>query len=101
MDTISRQAAIDALKKQMSDWNDDYNVPVRKSIENIERLPSAQPILYGYNIEHLELIARVLQKEDLPPERVVEMLKDIGRIVAIVRDEFEETLRKAVEQCMT
>lgn len=42
-DTISRKAAIDALKKQMSDWNDDYNVPVRKSIENIERLPSAQP----------------------------------------------------------
>ena len=42
-DLINRQAAIDALKKQMSDWNDDYNVPVRKSIENIERLPSAQP----------------------------------------------------------
>ena len=43
MDLIERQKAIDALKKQMSDWNDDYNVPVRKSIENIERLPSAQP----------------------------------------------------------
>ena len=42
-DLIRRKAAIDALKKQMSDWNDDYNVPVRKSIENIERLPSAQP----------------------------------------------------------
>lgn len=64
-----------------------------------EIMPSAQPTLYGYNIEHLELIARVLQKEDLPPERVVEVLKDIGRIVAIVKDEFEETLRKAVEQC--
>lgn len=64
-------------------------------------LPSAQPTLHGYNIEHLELIARVLQKEDLPPERVVEALTDIGRIVAIVRDEFEETLRRAVDQCMT
>ena len=63
----------------------------------IEELPSAQPTLYGYNIEHLELIARVLQKEDLPPERVVEALTDIGRIVAIVRDEFEETLRRAVQ----
>ena len=41
-DLISRQAAIDALKSQLSDWNDDYNIPVRKSIENIERLPSAQ-----------------------------------------------------------
>ena len=57
---------------------------------------TAQPTLYGYNIEHLELIARVLQKEDLPPERVTEALTDIGRIVAIVKDEFEETLRKTI-----
>ena len=42
-DLISRQAAIEALRNQMSDWNDDYNVPVRKSIENLERLPSAPP----------------------------------------------------------
>ena len=69
--------------------------------EIVEQLPSVQPTLYGYNIEHLGLIARVLQKEDLPPERVVEALTDIGRIVAIVKDEFEETLRKAVEQCTT
>ena len=65
----------------------------------LEDIPSAQPTLHGYNIKHLDLIARVLQKEDLPPERVVEALTDIGRIVAIVRDEFEEALRKAVEQC--
>ena len=63
----------------------------------LDHLPYVQATLYGYNIEHLVLIARVLQKEDLPPERVVEALTDIGRIVAIVRDEFEETLRKSVE----
>ena len=34
-------------------------------------------------------------------EMRLESLIYIGRIVAIVRDEFEETLRKAVEQCMT
>ena len=44
-DLISRAAAIDALKNQMSDWNDNYNVPVRKSIEILERVPSAQPEL--------------------------------------------------------
>jgi len=33
----------------------------------------------------------------LPPERIVEVLADIGGIVAIVMDEFEETLRKTVE----
>jgi len=52
-DLIDRQAAIDALKSQLSDWNDDYNIPVRKSIENIERLPSAQPeIIFCEDCKH-------------------------------------------------
>ncbi len=75
-------------------------VPIFRMKQWFEHLPSSQPTLHGYNIEHLELIARVLQKENLPPERVVEALTDMGRIVAIVRDEFEESLRKAAEQCM-
>ena len=97
-DLIRRQDAIDAIK-QVTMHSEDESL----AVEALEDLPSAQPTLYGYNIEHLELIARVLQEEDLPPERIVEVLTDIGRIVAIVKDEFEETLRetlrKAVEQC--
>lgn len=65
----------------------------------IEQFPSAQPTLCGYDIKHLDLIARILQKEDLPPDRIVDALTDIGRIVEIVKDEYEEALRKAVEQC--
>lgn len=111
-DLISKQAAIDALEREKTycrafregyapvDIFEKYNAGLTDGIKAISNLPSAQPTLYGYNIEHLELIARVLQKEDLPPERVVEVLKDIGRIIAIVKDEFEETLRKEVEQCM-
>ena len=63
-------------------------------------ISSAPPTLGGYDIEHLILIANVLKKENLPPERVTEALTDIGSIVGIVRDEYEEILRKAVEQCM-
>lgn len=95
-DLISRAAVLDEIHKYMEER--DYTIGTL--YDNICEMPSAQPTLYGYNIGHLELIARVLQKEDLPPERVVEALKDIGRIVAIVKDEFEETLRKAVGQCM-
>jgi len=69
--------------------------------EDMEALPSTQPTLYGYNIEHLELIARILQEENLSPERIGEALTDIGSIVAVVRNEYEEALRKAIEQCMT
>ena len=78
-------------------WSEDL-ISVTDAMNVLRNVPSAEPTLYGYNIEHLELIARVLQKENLPPEKIVEALKDIGRIVAIVRDEFEEALRKAVEQ---
>lgn len=69
------------------------------NIDAVNMQPTVQPTLCGYNIEHLILIANVLRKENLPPERVVEALTDIGRIVSIVKDEFEESLRKAVEQC--
>ena len=97
-DLISRQAVIEINRSYHGQMPNEVNYRIWKEINE---LPSAQPTLYGYNIEHLELIARVLQKEDLPPERVVEVLTDVGRIVAIVKDEFEEALRKAVEQCMT
>ena len=78
-------------------WSEDL-ISVTDAMNALRNVPAAEPTLYGYNIEHLELIARVLQKENLPPERIVEALTDIGRIVAIVREEFEEALRKAVEQ---
>ena len=86
-------------------WTDDdqYALGERNQYDidrlAIETLPSAQPTLCGYDIEHLILIANVMRKENLPPERIVEALTDIGRIVSIVTDEFEESLRKAVEQC--
>jgi hypothetical protein len=105
-DLISRAAAIEAVEILLEQTEEDadvktWNNAIRGAINSIKyHVPSAQQTLYGYNIEHLELIARVLQKEDLPPERIVEALTDIGRIVAIVKDEFEEALRKAVEQCM-
>ena len=60
----------------------------------------APATLYGYKIEHLATIACILQKEKLPPDRVAEALTDVGRIASIVRAEFEEELRKAVERCM-
>ena len=34
--------------------------------------------IYGYKIEHLAMIARVLQKEGLSPERVAEALENGG-----------------------
>ena len=98
-DLISRQKAIDALCSECQGRCVPCDNYPCGEVKAIEVLPPAQPTLYGYNVEHLILIASVLQKENLPPERITEALTDIGRVVAIVRDEFEEALRKAVEQC--
>ena len=67
---------------------------------DIMRFPSAQPTLNGYDVEHLVLIAKLLEKENLPPERVSDALYDISRVVDIAMEEFKETLREAVEQCV-
>ena len=108
-DMISRHAAINSLLELVEarrTWISTEDA--RKEISGIDAsmcaihdLPSAQPTINGYDIRHLELIAAVLQKENWPPERVTEALTDIGGIVAIITKEFEETLRKTVEQCMT
>lgn len=67
---------------------------------DIMRFPSAQPTLNGYDVEHLVLIAKLLEKENLPPEKVSDALYDISRVVNIAMEEFKETLREAVEQCV-
>ena len=102
-DLISRQAAMEEISKQqtykMFEGEDTVYLDANDVGSVLASLPSAQPILYGYPVEHLAMIAMVLQKENFPPERISEMLSDVGRIVDMVRDAFEETLRKAVEQC--
>lgn len=101
-DTISRQGAIDAIYKCTDIYINNLPIMIDKAetYKAISELPSAQPTLCGYDIKHLMIIAEVLRKENLPPERVAEALTDIGRIVSIVRAEFEEELKKAVERCM-
>lgn len=97
-DLIDRQAAIDAHCELCEDKG--LCGDICPDVEVFRLISSVQPTLDGYNIEHLVLIAKLLEKENLSPERVSDALNDIGRVVAIAEKEFEETLRKAVEQCM-
>lgn len=100
-DLIDRQAAIEAIN-QICPTDTEYDCTLLDKVDVkcvLTDLPSAQPTIYGYNVEHLELIARIMQKENVPPEKVVGLLTDIERIGAIISDEFEEALKKAVEQC--
>lgn len=86
-DLISRKAAINLfLDKGM----------ITAAIY-VEDVPAVQPTLYGYKIEYLELIGMLLEKSNLSPERVTEILLDVGRIVEIVCDEFEKSLKNTME----
>lgn len=111
-DLISRQDAIDAIctwdkfgvdeRGRVVRWYEGLEpyVHLRDVVFAIEKLPSIRQTICGYDIEHLMLIAHFLRKENLPPERVTEVLSDIGHIVTIVTGEYEELLRKAIEQRM-
>lgn len=115
-DPISRQAAIDTVHHAIYDffdicedddespitYKDEKLLEVNKEItRRIGELPSVEPTMYGYSIEHLAFIAHVLQREDLPPEKIMDLLTDIGRVVKMIADEQAVTIRKAMEQWMT
>lgn len=59
---------------------------------------SSVPTLYGYPIEHLAMIARVMARENCTPEDVVRMLQNAGEIAKMVRDEMMEMLKESVER---
>ena len=93
-DLISRQAALKEAYKIVVD-GDTYEVV---QVETLIGLPSVEPTLYGYNIKHLELIAEILQKEGLSPDRVLEALTDISSIIEIIQNEFVERLQEVVNK---
>ena len=61
-------------------------------IENI------QPVhIDGYNIEHLMMIAAVMEKEGVSPEKAVHAFADIGRMADIIAKDFQQTLHNALD----
>ncbi len=101
-DLIDRQAAIDALGERPMVWtdNDSYSLGQRNQYDSdrlaIETVPSAEPELYGYKIEHLALIARVMQKEGVTPEKAVQTFVDMKRIIEMLIEEIQKKVERAV-----
>lgn len=91
-DLIERQAAIDALDSLHYNDREDWCFV----LDTIEYLPSAQPTLYGYNIEHLAYIARVMEKEGITAEVAVNTFLDVGHAVKMILDEARETAEREI-----
>ena len=97
-DLIRRKAAIDLIENESRTYGDEYGVS--DVLCDLADLPSAQPeqTLYGYPIEHLEMIARVMAKENCTPEAVAQMLQNAGEIAKMVRDKMMEMLKESIER---
>lgn len=102
-DLIRREDAINALSMMQGIVAENG---VRKGIsmawQQIADLPPAQPTLYGYDIEHLALIARVMEKEGITPGEVAELLRNAGKIsemaVDVVQKVHKKSMRDAVRR---
>lgn len=107
-DLISREMAIDAIidhireKFAQRDTPLNYISGLYKAEDIIEILPSAQQTLYGYKVEHLAYIARVMEKEGVTAEYAVRTFDDMSRAIKMIIEEaqqkVEETLNEIFNQ---
>ena len=83
-DLISRQEAIKAVG--VNTW----------AGSRLNALPSAEPTLYGYKIEHLAYIARVMEMEGITAEQAVHAFEDLGMAVRLITEEAQQKIEEAI-----
>lgn len=97
-DYIDRQAALNCFNDWIDRYGDVHTADEMVEYQRIEALPSAQPTLYGYKIEHLAYIARVMQKEGVTAEYAVRTFDDMSRALKMIIDEAREAVEKQLEE---
>lgn len=93
-DCISRKAAIDAVLDRMNVGKHGRDAKPEEIQSALNKLPPVQPTLYGYKIEHLAYIARVMEKEGITAEQAAESFDDICMAIRLL---IEETTQKVNE----
>ena len=83
-DTIYRQSAMDEVQRFLGYIDQDIIDRIKIALG---KLPSAQPTLYGYKIEHLAYIARVMEKEGVTADYAVKIFDDMNRVIKMIIDE--------------
>ena len=102
-DLISRQAVIEMFHRVANiGWNHGIETTVadafKEAAEMVENLPTAEPTLYGYKIEHLAYIATVMEKEGVTAEYAVRTFDDIGRVVKMLIEEVQAKVEEALNE---
>jgi hypothetical protein len=106
-DLIDRQAAIDALDA-LCDRECEYSKKQRSfmcgacrlgsAFDVIDELPSVQPTLYGYKIEHLAYIARVMEKKGITAEQAAESFDDMSTAIRLLIEEITQAVDESVRK---
>lgn len=110
---ISRETALKAIEEIcFALWEIDIPSPtVPEYIEHHEQVqrvmalaekwgrelrdvPDVRPTLYGYEIEHLAYIARVMEKEGITAEEAVRTFGDISRAVGMIIEEVQQKVEE-------
>jgi len=60
--------------------------------------PSVEPTLYGYKIELLAYIARVMEKEGITAEQAVNSFDDLSMAVRLIIEELQQKVEEAVRK---
>lgn len=98
-DLISRQEAVSRFSdllmlelegKRLPTWEEVYNA--------MQDLPSAEPTLYGYKIEHLAYIAKVMEKEGVTAEYAARTFDDMSRVIKMIIEEAQEKAMEALNE---
>lgn len=71
LDQISRQMTIEVLNREYLSGATVNMCGLEVAMDVIEELPSVQPNLYGYTIEHLAMIARIMEIEGISPQEAI------------------------------
>lgn len=99
-DTISRQAAVNEIDEWIEAFRENGHKESASDAHfirvGIGALPPAQPTLYGYEIEHLAYIARVMQKEGITAEQAVNAFDDLVMAVRLITEEAQQKIEEAI-----
>ena len=101
MDLIDRQALREAMYHEAFEtdsdeqmWDSGCWIRYKMFERILNSMPPAQQTLFGYKIEHLAYIARVMEKEGITAEYAVRTFDDMSRAVRMI---IEEAQKKAEE----
>ena len=101
-DAVSRRAAIDAFRKELcaeeTESGRDYIIGFLGIERVLNDLPSAQQTLFGYKIEHLAYIARVMEKEGVTAEYAVRTFDDMSRAIRMILDEAQQKAEEMLNE---